>query len=55
MGPLVGGFMTAAVPLGALIGGQPCGPHYGDRFGRRRVLDVGRRAVRGRSIDRRRL
>src|SRR6516162_7221372 len=37
MTPLVGGFMTAAVPLGALIGASIAGP-ITDRFGRRRVL-----------------
>src|SRR6516165_6219154 len=37
MTPLVGGFMTAAVPLGALIGASVAG-RITDRFGRRRVL-----------------
>jgi MFS transporter, SP family, galactose:H+ symporter len=37
MTPLVGGFMTAAVPLGALFGASIAGP-ITDRFGRRRVL-----------------
>ena len=37
MTPLVGGFMTAAVPLGALLGASIAGP-ITDRFGRRRVL-----------------
>jgi MFS transporter, SP family, galactose:H+ symporter len=37
MSPLVGGFMTAAVPLGALLGASIAGP-ITDRFGRRRVL-----------------
>lgn len=37
MTPLVGGFMTAAVPLGALIGASLAG-RITDRFGRRRVL-----------------
>ena len=37
MGPLVGGFMTAAVPLGALAAASVAG-RIVDRFGRRRVL-----------------
>jgi sugar porter (SP) family MFS transporter len=37
MTPLVGGFMTAAVPLGALIGASLAG-RITDRYGRRRVL-----------------
>jgi SP family galactose:H+ symporter-like MFS transporter len=37
MSPLVGGFMTAAVPLGALVGASVAG-RITDRFGRRRVL-----------------
>ena len=37
MSPVVGGFMTAAVPLGALIGASLAG-RITDRFGRRRVL-----------------
>jgi SP family galactose:H+ symporter-like MFS transporter len=37
MGPLVGGFMTAAVPLGALAAASVAG-RLVDRFGRRRVL-----------------
>ena len=37
MGPLVGGFMTAAVPLGALVAASVAG-RIVDRFGRRRVL-----------------
>jgi len=37
MSPLVGGFMTAAVPLGALAAASVAGP-IADRFGRRRVL-----------------
>ena len=37
MGPLVGGFMTAAVPLGALAAASVAGRDI-DRFGRRRVL-----------------
>lgn len=37
MSPLVGGFMTAAVPLGALVAASVAGP-ITDRFGRRRVL-----------------
>src|SRR6516165_9913377 len=37
MSPLVGGFMTAAVPLGALIGASVAG-RITDRFGRKRVL-----------------
>jgi MFS family permease len=37
MGPLVGGFMTAAVPLGALAAASVAG-RVVDRFGRRRVL-----------------
>jgi sugar porter (SP) family MFS transporter len=37
MGPLVGGFMTAAVPLGALVAASVAGRII-DRFGRRRVL-----------------
>lgn len=37
MTPLVGGFMTAAVPLGALVGASIAG-RITDRFGRRRVL-----------------
>jgi sugar porter (SP) family MFS transporter len=39
MTPLVGGFMTAAVPLGALIGASVAG-RITDRYGRRRVLMV---------------
>jgi SP family galactose:H+ symporter-like MFS transporter len=39
MSPLVGGFMTAAVPLGALAGASVVGP-ITDRFGRRYVLMV---------------
>ena len=37
MGPLVGGFMTAAVPLGALVAASMAGRII-DRFGRRSVL-----------------
>jgi sugar porter (SP) family MFS transporter len=37
MSPLVGGFMTAAVPLGALTAASVAGP-ITDRFGRRSVL-----------------
>lgn len=37
MSPLVGGFMTAAVPLGALVAASVAGP-ITDRFGRRSVL-----------------
>lgn len=37
MSPLVGGFMTAAVPLGALVAASMAGP-ITDRFGRRSVL-----------------
>jgi sugar porter (SP) family MFS transporter len=37
MSPLVGGFMTAAVPLGALAAASIAGP-ISDRFGRRGVL-----------------
>ena len=37
MSPLVGGFMTAAVPLGALVAASVAGP-ITDRFGRRAVL-----------------
>ena len=37
MGPLVGGFMTAAVPLGALVAASVAG-RITDRFGRRSVL-----------------
>jgi SP family galactose:H+ symporter-like MFS transporter len=37
MSPLVEGFMTAAVPLGALAAASIAGP-VADRFGRRRVL-----------------
>src|SRR6476659_239770 len=37
MTPLVGGFVTAAVPLGALIGASLAG-RITDRYGRRRVL-----------------
>jgi sugar porter (SP) family MFS transporter len=37
MTPLVGGFMTAAVPLGALFGASLAG-RITDRYGRRRVL-----------------
>jgi SP family galactose:H+ symporter-like MFS transporter len=37
MSPLVGGFMTAAVPLGALVAASVAGP-VSDRFGRRSVL-----------------
>ena len=37
MTPLVGGFMTAAVPLGALVGASLAG-RITDRYGRRRVL-----------------
>ena len=37
MSPLVGGFMTAAVPLGALAAASVAGP-ISDRFGRRHVL-----------------
>jgi MFS transporter, SP family, galactose:H+ symporter len=37
MGPLVGGFMTAAVPLGALVAASVAGRVI-DRFGRRSVL-----------------
>lgn len=37
MGPLVGGFMTAAVPLGALVAASVAGRII-DRFGRRSVL-----------------
>jgi len=37
MNPLVRGFMTAAVPLGALVAASVAGP-IADRFGRRRVL-----------------
>ncbi len=37
MSPLVGGFMTAAVPLGALVAASVAGP-ISDRFGRRSVL-----------------
>ncbi len=37
MTPLVGGFMTAAVPLGALIGASAAG-RITDHFGRRRAL-----------------
>lgn len=37
MGPLVGGFMTAAVPLGAMVAASVAGP-ITDRFGRRSVL-----------------
>jgi SP family galactose:H+ symporter-like MFS transporter len=37
MSPLVGGFMTAAVPLGALVAAAVAGP-ITDRFGRRSVL-----------------
>jgi SP family galactose:H+ symporter-like MFS transporter len=37
MSPLVGGFMTASVPLGALAAASVAGP-IADRFGRRRVL-----------------
>ena len=37
MSPLVGGFMTAAVPLGALVGASVAG-RITDRYGRRRVL-----------------
>ena len=37
MSPLLGGFMTAAVPLGALAAASVAGP-IADRFGRRRVL-----------------
>jgi MFS transporter, SP family, galactose:H+ symporter len=37
MTPLVGGFMTAAVPLGALLGASLAG-RITDRYGRRRVL-----------------
>src|ERR1044072_10056169 len=37
MSPAVRGFMTAAVPLGALIAALFAGPII-DRFGRRRVL-----------------
>jgi MFS transporter, SP family, galactose:H+ symporter len=37
MSPLVRGFMTAAVPLGALVAASVAGP-IADRFGRRRVL-----------------
>ena len=36
MGPLVGGFMTAAVPLGALAAASVAGRII-DRFGRRRI------------------
>ena len=37
MSPLIGGFMTAAVPLGALVAASVAGP-ITDRFGRRSVL-----------------
>ena len=37
MSPLIGGFMTAAVPLGALAAASIAGP-ISDRFGRRRAL-----------------
>src|SRR5271166_2203719 len=37
MSPVVGGFMTAAVPLGALVGASVAG-RITDRYGRRRVL-----------------
>jgi MFS family permease len=37
MGPFVGGFMTAAVPLGALVAASVAGP-ITDRYGRRSVL-----------------
>lgn len=37
MGPLVGGFMTAAVPLGALVAASVAGRLI-DQFGRRKVL-----------------
>ncbi len=37
MVPLVGGFMTAAVPLGAMVAASVAGP-ITDRFGRRSVL-----------------
>ena len=37
MSPLVGGFMTAAVPLGALVGASVAG-RITERYGRKRVL-----------------